>query len=154
MINARLNSMVAAPKWPQYFMLFITYTSIMLFDWIIAFHSTSWHLLISMVHFSRSNSRLPPYLRLFCAVLIDTAFVLPGTVSELLWCCFELFFIYVMAGVAWSDGVLVERLFPPTYHNHFKMCYIISVSVTFAATFISHSHSMYVVTKARRWWNW
>lgn len=79
--------------------------------------------------------------------------LLPGTVSGLLLlCCFEVFFIYLVAGVAGSDGVPVERLLPPppccqtplrTVPQPFQMCFIISVSVMWLvrtiATLISHT---------------
>lgn len=124
--------------------------SITPFLWIIAFHSTSWHLLISIVHFSGCNSRLFRYLHISSVALIDAAFCLPGTVSGLL-CCFEVFFIYLLAGVAGSDGVcwcnassLPRAVKRPCATRPFQeMCLIISVSVNVISLHHGHSNFTY-----------
>lgn len=79
----------------------------------MAFHGSRWHLLISMVRLSRRNSRLPPLSAYFQSGVNIHSLLFPGTVSGLLLCCSEVCFIYLLAGVAGSDGVLVERLLPP-----------------------------------------
>lgn len=50
------------------------YKSIVPLDWIIVFHSTSFHLLISILHFIRCNEKFPHYLHFSSRVLIDIAF--------------------------------------------------------------------------------
>lgn len=123
-------------------------------DWIIAFHSTSWHLLISIVHFSHLNSRLPHYLHISRVVLIDTAFC---CLEQYQRCCFAalrsfLSICWQVLPVAmacwWNASFLLHAVKPPVVPQPFQMCFIISVFVMWLvctmATLISHIHIHWV----------
>lgn len=119
-------------------------------DWIIAFHSTSWHLLISIVHFSRFNSRLPHYLHISRVVLIDTAFCCLeqyqgcccAALRSFLSICWQV--LPVAMACWWNASSLLRAVKPPVVPQPFQMCFIISVFVMWLvctiATLISHTH--------------
>lgn len=118
--------------------------------WIIAFHSTSWHLLISIVHFSHCNSRLPHYLHISRVVLIDTAFCCLEQYQDC--CCaalrsfLSIFWQVLPVAMAcwWNASSLPRAVKHPRVPQPFQMCFIISVSVMWLvctiATVISHIH--------------
>lgn len=118
--------------------------------WIIAFHSTSCHLLISMVHFSHCNSRLPLYLHISRVVLMDSVLCCLqqyqgcccAALRSFLSVCWQV--LPVVFACWWNASYLLHAVKHPYIPQPFQMCFIISVSIIWLvctiAFLISHSH--------------
>ncbi len=119
-------------------------------DWIMASHSTSWHLLISILHVSHCNSRLPHYLHISRVVLIDTVFCCLeqyqgcccAALRSFLSICWQV--LPVAMACWWNASSLLRAVKHPYVPQPFQMCFIISVSVMWLvctiASLISHTH--------------
>lgn len=116
-------------------------------DWIIAFRSSFWYLLISIEHFSRCNSRLQRYLHISRVVLIDTAFC---RLEQYRCAALKPFFsiccqvLLVAMASWWNASSLLRAVKRPHAPRPFKLCFIISVPVMWLvctmATPVAHTH--------------